>query len=156
MMNSNYTRKIILPHGFKNRDDTIIKKIQIRGLNGFDEEFLNTMVIEDSNNSFSYPIKTNMLLSRIINFLNVNDRDKKYDDSEKLDIIKKMTIGDRVYIILYLRMMTFGDTFQIDLQCDSCTNLMSIDLSISGIINNSLAQQSNVHYEYVDDIQTDN
>ena len=154
MMNSNYTREIILPHGFKNKNNALIKKIQIRALNGFDEEFLNNLALEDGN-SISYPIKTNMLLSRIINFFDVNDRYKKYDESEKLDIIKKMTIGDRVYVILYLRMITFGDTFQIDLQCNSCKNLMSIDLSIVAIINNSLNTQNNKHYEYVADIQTD-
>jgi len=155
IMNSKYTRDIILPHGFKNMDNALIKKIQIRALNGFDEEFLNTLEIEDGANSFSYPIKTNMLLNRIINFFDVNDQYKKYKESEKLEILKKMTIGDRVYIILYLRMITFGDTFQIDLQCESCKNLMSIDLSIGAIINNSLSAQNNKHYEYVSDIQTD-
>ena len=81
-MNNNYTREIILPHGFINRNNTLIKKIQIRSLNGFDEEFLNTMVRENGN-SIPYPIKTNMLLSRIINFLDINDQYKKYDESEK-------------------------------------------------------------------------
>ena len=75
---------------------------------------------------------------------------------KKLDIIKKMTIGDRVYIILYLRMITFGDTIPIDLQCDSCKNLMSVDLFIRAIINNSLSTKNNNHHEYVSNIHTDN
>jgi hypothetical protein len=150
-----YSKEITLIHGFKNRENGLFKKIQIRALNGFDEEFLNTLEMENGIN-LPYPIKTNMLLSRVINIFDGNDHYKKYNESEKLDILKKMTIGDRVYMILYLRKLTFGDTFQIDIPCDSCRNLMSIDLSIDTIINNSLVTQNKVYCEYVSNIQTDN
>jgi len=157
MNNSKYLREISLMHGFNNRENhPLIKKIQIRPLNGFDEEFLNTLEIENGINVLPYPIKTNMLLNRVINIFDTNDPYKKYDESEKLNILKKMTIGDRVYIILYLRKLTFGNTFQIDIPCDSCRNLMSIDLSIDAIINNSLATQNNrMDYEYVSNKKTD-
>ena len=156
ILNTRYSREINLIHGYKNKKNDLIKKIQIRALNGFDEEFLNTLEIENGIN-LPYPIKTNMLLNRVINIFDIDDQYKKYKESEKLDILKKMTIGDRVQIILYLRKLTFGDIFQIDIPCEFCKNLMSIDLFIDDIINNSLSiQKNNVHYEYISNIQTGN
>ena len=56
-------------------------------------------------------------------------------------MVKKLTIGDRVLLILHLRQSIFGDTFQIDIQCGSCNEFMSIDLSINAILDNSLPKQ---------------
>jgi hypothetical protein len=153
-MNSKYLHKIDLVHGFKNKENNLIKKVQLRALDGFDEEFITNMDIENdgtrsSSSYYSYPIKTTILLSRIISFYDIDDQYKKYTENEKIDIVKKMTIGDRVLIILYLRKITFGDTFQIEFQCNFCKNFMSIDLSIQAIINNTLSTIQNKHYENV-------
>ncbi|MGH9980753.1 MAG: hypothetical protein ACRD6U_04265 [Nitrososphaeraceae archaeon] len=145
-----YIKEISLIHGVKDLDNKLIKKIQIRSLNGFDEEFMNEMETQD----LPYPVKTSRLLNRIVNFYDDdNDNDnEKYDENAKLALVRNITIGDRSCIIFYLRQLTFGDIFQFDVQCDSCKKFMSIDLSIATILDHSLSKQNK---QYVLDEDTD-
>jgi hypothetical protein len=124
-------KELLLIHGIKNKDNKLIKRIKLRSLDGFDEEFLNAMESED----LLFPFKTSQLLSRIVSFGN-----ERLDENDKLAMVKKMTIGDRIFLILQLRQLTFGDILQIDIKCGSCEEVMAIDLSVTTLLDHSLSK----------------
>lgn len=114
-----------IPNGFQ-IDNTWIKQVQIRELNGHDEQLIA------STQNFFPPFKTSLLLRRVTKFTNL---------SHKLDLqqtIRNLTVGDRIAIILHLRKITFGTTLYCTIQCPNCKEKLSIDLAI-----NSLLQPAN-------------
>jgi hypothetical protein len=141
-----FIKEINLIHGIRdidnNNNNKLINKIQIRCLDGFDEELLNEMEKQD----FSNPFKTSVLLSRIIS-VGFGDKQKKQDENQKLSMVRNMIIGDRICVLLNLRQLVFGDIFQFEVKCDSCQEFMSIDMSISEILNYSLSKQ-NTEYNF--------
>jgi hypothetical protein len=136
-----FIKEITLIHGLLDKNNKLIRQIQVRSLNGFDEEFLNEMETE----GLPYPIKTSNLLSRIVDFRNL-----KHDENVNLDMVRNMTIGDRICVIFHLRQLTFGDLFQFDVECTLCKKFMSIELSIATILDNFVSNQ-NLHYDLDED-----
>ena len=126
-----YVKELSLIHGIKNKENKIIKRVKLRSLDGFDEEFLNSMDSAD----LSFPFKTSQLLSRIISF-----GIEKIDKDDRLAMVRKMTIGDRIFLILQLRHLTFGDIIELNFNCGSCDELIAIELSLTTLLDHSLSK----------------
>jgi hypothetical protein len=137
-----FSKEVLLVHGIKDIENKFIRRAQLKILDGYDEEFLNTMESKD----LPFPVKTSYVLCRIASFEN-----KDYDETFKLPMVKNLTIGDRVLLILHLRQILFGDTIPIDLRCRSCNEFMSIELSINAILDHFLSMQD---FEYTLDRET--
>lgn len=109
-----------IPYGFPDKGRWI-HSVKMRQFNGYDEEYL-----ADSW-SLPIPIRTTEFLGRIVMF----ERVQKSDNRE---IIKRLTVGDRVALILHTRRLIFGDKLECVLICPDCKEEMSFTLSVNGLL----------------------
>lgn len=116
-----------LPHGFAS-NGSWIRKVELRPLNGFDEQYVAEII------DLPAFIRTTHILQRVITF-----RKTIHDRKEA---IRHLTIGDRIYLLLHLRMLTFGNNLPCVLGCPSCKESMSLDLSINDLLQKSKVPQS--------------
>jgi hypothetical protein len=110
-----------IPNGFP-VGDLWVREAEVRSLNGFDEQLL--AACRDSSVSF----KISMLLERVVTFGKL---------TLKLDIresVRKMTVGDRIALLLHLRKAAFGDKMPSVLTCPACESPMSLDLSVTSLL----------------------
>ncbi len=109
-------------------------QVQLRQLNGYDEQY----IAEIQDGHYSIPFRTTTLLSRVIKKFGNNKL--KLSESETRRIVQKFTIGDRVALMLHLRRLTFGDTLRCTVSCPSCKVPLSLDLSISSLLQPPILQ----------------
>jgi hypothetical protein len=110
-----------IPHGFPS-SDRWVQKTEIRQLNGYDEQALAAI-----HNDFS-PYKTTLLLSRTVTF---GDLSEKQNAKE---IIRHLTVGDRVALTLQLRKACFGPILNSVLECPACKEQLSLDIPINSLL----------------------
>lgn len=111
----------LIPNGFPH-NGSWIQQAELRQLNGHDEQLL----AEIWNSSL--PLKTTALLERIVTF------GKSVAIPEIREIIRSLTVGDRVALMLHLRKLTFGDKLSCVLTCPDCKESMSLELSTSTLL----------------------
>jgi hypothetical protein len=147
----NMNRAIVtIPHGFLN-NGSWLNKAEIRQLDGYDEQYLQEIW------NYPLPFRITALLERvIINFENViiggvnqNSNDDYYHNIREL--IRHLTVGDRVALMLHLRRLTFGDKIQCTIVCPACKEAMSLDTPASNLIQPPILQPKS---EYI--VNTDN
>lgn len=109
-----------IPHGIQ-INCSWIRYALLRELNGYDEELLAKMSSEP------YPYRTTVLLSRITRF-------PIHFSMHNSEMIRRLVIGDRIALLLHMRRMIFGDKFHCVLLCHKCRKDMSLDLSISSLL----------------------
>lgn len=123
-------RRIVaqIPHGFQADNNAVwINHVTIREFIGYDEQLLA------SSQNFFTPIKTSLLLAKIVEFKNTNNNFFS-SDFDVLQIIRNLTVGDRVALILQLRKITLGNILHCIIHCPNCAEKLSIDLPIDSIL----------------------
>ncbi len=110
-----------IPNGFL-AGDSWVRQAEIRELNGFDEQHLAF------SQSYFPPFRTTLLLERVVSF---SSSPKKLDLHET---VRNLPVGDRVALILHLQKITFGDVLHCMLQCPSCKEQLSIDISVDSLL----------------------
>ena len=94
---------ISLPHGFVN-DGVWIREVKLRQLNGYDVKY------SQDTKELPLPIRVSKLLQRVIIF-----ERKSSDLSDKEEqLVRYLTVGDRIYLMLELCGFTFGDKLQLN------------------------------------------
>jgi len=110
-----------IPHGFQ-AGSSWIRQATVQELSGYDEQLIV------STQNFSPPIKTSLLLERVVEFTNLPP------NLDLLETIRELPVGDRITLILHLRKITFGSTLYCTIQCPLCTANLSLDLSIDSLL----------------------
>lgn len=128
---------VTIPHGIP-INGSWLRQVGLRELNGYDEQLL----AEASN--YPLPFRTTALLERVIKFGNGTV------ESSNTEIIRRLTEGDRIALILHIRRMTFGDKLQCVLSCSNCKEGISLDLSILDLLQPSIPDPSS---EYVVNVE---
>lgn len=113
---------VTLPGGLVIKDK-VIRQVQVKELNGEDEEALAKA---------SQAANPLVFLDRLIKCGVVKIGDEPSIDNEKL--LSQMLIGDREAIILGIRKVTYGDSLDVDdWTCPTCGNKSDLSMDISDI-----------------------
>src|SRR5688572_19326013 len=96
-----------LTHGIHLDAGQVIKKASLRQIDGSDGQFLADISIDRT------PVHhiSISLLERLASFENVQDTNRKRQ------VLRNMSIGDRVALMLHMRSMALGDTMQCIICC---------------------------------------
>lgn len=113
-----------IPHGIA-VGNLWLRKVLIREMNGYDEQLISEM------QDYPIPFKTTALLGTIVRF--VDD----INTSNVVAIVRKLTAGDRIALILQIRKLTYGNDFQFHLKCADCQKIMTVDLLITELLQPS-------------------
>jgi hypothetical protein len=97
-----------------------IRSATIRNLTGSDEQMMADMPPSVPPHS-----KVAKLLAAMTSF----------QEGQSEAMIKKMSVGDRVSLLLNARKLMMGDTISCTVDCPKCKKSMSVDLSISKLLN---------------------
>jgi hypothetical protein len=135
MMRKQYT--VLIPHGFPDDGDSWIHTLQMRQLNGYDELYMREM------KDCPLPFRTTSILSRVTNF---GKKEESGSDISREEMVRHLTVGDRIALMLHLRRLTFGDKISCTFSCPSCKEVASLDLSISGLLLEPPSQQPRTEY----------
>jgi hypothetical protein len=114
-----------LPHGFVS-DECCIRQVELRQLNGYDEQY-----ISETRNLPSF-LRATRILERAARLIQTNCNIE--------EALRRLTIGDRIDLLLHLRMLSFGDNLSCIVVCQACSESMSLDLSISDLLEQSKPQ----------------
>lgn len=106
-----------IPHGIS-VNGSWIQRVGIRELNGYDEQLLAEM------DNYPIPFRTTALLEKVVSFGQVGS-------NNNAKLVRQLTAGDRIALMLQIRMMTFEDKLSCTLSCPECKESMSMDLSAS-------------------------
>lgn len=147
---------IMLPHGVKNERECWVRRVRIRELNGYDEQFLARIIA--GGNFYLHDIITE-LLARVISLpIRKKGRPsssiaaKTSEDpvlagvKRKEKMIAEMTIGDRVALLLHLRRISFGEVAQLETRCPACQEPIASDLAISELVRHMQVQPEVDYY----------
>jgi hypothetical protein len=147
---------IMLPHGVKNERECWVRRVRIRELNGYDEQFLARVIA--GGNFYLHDLVTE-LLARVISLpIRKKGRssspisEKTSEDNvlagvkRKEKMIAEMTIGDRVALLLHLRKISFGDVAQLETRCPACQEPIASDLAISELVKHMQVQPEVDYY----------
>jgi len=115
---------VSIPHGLEYKGN-IIQHARLRELNGHDEHYITS-----EGNNLPVSILVTKFLSRLLKFENESEK----TGSKKEEMIRNLSIGDRVYLLLQVRRLTFGDTMQCILVCPSCTQVISFDMDVKKLL----------------------
>ena len=130
MMN---TAIVTIPHGIS-IDGSWFQQVTLRELNGYDEQQSAEMI------NYPLPFRTTVLLARVARFENGSADAATTESDNTTEIVRQLTAGDRVALMLHIRRLTFGDNLQCILSCPGCRESISLDLSVSKFlqpVNNS-------------------
>jgi hypothetical protein len=140
----------MVPHGVTVDGKKWLRLIRLRQVTGHDEQYLSNL-----DTSLSPPIKTTELLSRVTAFLNepgqpshswsqrINRGVIEIDSSipttgycglDVKELVRKLTIGDRIALLLHLRQLMFGNDIDAETSCPSCGKVVSLDLSVLSLL----------------------
>jgi hypothetical protein len=112
---------VIMRHGFENKNNgSRINQASLRQLNGYDEQYLAAI------ENLPIPVRTTALLERVVSFQDGNGD----CTTTQYEVIRQLTIGDRVALMLHLRRLSFGDGLHSVVSCPSCRESMSLDSSV--------------------------
>lgn len=108
-----------LPCGFLAADGVLHTEVELREINGKDEDMLGSKQVPDSK-------KLGQLIASCITRLGTIT-----DKGVIAAAVPEMLIGDRVFLTLAIRRTSLGDSYPYSDKCPSCEreSLMSIDLS---------------------------
>jgi hypothetical protein len=108
---------VSLPNGLLS-DGSRVRNARLRELNGYDEQLFG-----EPEGTGSSPLRTTELLDRVAT-LEPSSR-----STTNRDLVRQLTAGDRVALLLQLRRLTFGDKMGCVVTCPYCAEEMSVELS---------------------------
>jgi hypothetical protein len=112
----------LLPGGYVDADCELLREVEIAALSGRDEELISP------RQPISNPALLTLLLSRCVLRLG-----RVRPVSE--DLVRRLLVADRQFLLLKLRQMTFGDHVQSTVQCpwELCREKIDIDFFLQDI-----------------------
>lgn len=110
-----------LPHGLV-IDGSRVRTARIRELNGRDERLLGRQ-----DRSVIPAVRTTELLGRVATLGDTAE-------GARPDLARRLTVGDRVTLLLQLRRVTFGDRIDCVVTCPLCGGEMSVELSVDRLL----------------------
>jgi hypothetical protein len=111
-----------LPHGFSS-DGSWARTATLRELNGYDE-----LEFAEMDGLGSPAARTTALLSRVAGFGEAGG------SKDGREIVRDLTVGDRVALMLQLRRLTLGDRIECTIACPACAEDMSLSLSAGNLL----------------------
>ena len=130
---------VSLPHGLS-VDGSWVRTAHLRELNGYDEQHLYETI---DSSPFTRSIS---VLERVVSF---GDR----ASSAIRDVLTRLPIGDMTALILQMRKMTFGENLHCLITCPACRVEMSVDLKISQLLEEPLAEPKETYETRVSDFK---
>jgi hypothetical protein len=109
----------LLPGGLVLGEDRRLYRAMLRPLSGREEEWLAY------HPQMANAARTSWLLRACLLWLD--------DAPVTMDLVRKLLIGDRDYLILQLRRITLGDDFHVVIRCPACENKMDADFRASEV-----------------------
>ncbi|MDH3657585.1 MAG: hypothetical protein OEM77_05560 [Nitrosopumilus sp.] len=125
---------VTLSHGLQSSESKLYH-VKLRELNGFDEQFL-----ESIKNELPAFLQTTELLKKTTLF------ESEMTKIQKDELFKTLTIGDRICLLLNLRKITFGNSLSCIMTCDSCKEKASFELDIDSLLNLGTKQIKTENY----------
>lgn len=110
---------VTLSHGFV-IGNTRHRHVSLRELNGYDEQFLDSI-----KNELPIFLQSMELIKRVASLENAPDCTN--------DVFKNLSVGDRIKILLNVRELVFGNVLQCVTSCPSCLEKISIDINIDDL-----------------------
>ena len=157
--------QIRIPHGVSYDGNSWLRSLYVRELNGYDERYLSAL-----REDIPLSAKTTELLARVTILPAIDgspieeDEDEGAEEEEQskksrrfvsktsfllniADIVSRMTLGDRIAILLHLRRLTFGEIMSCEINCQSCKEIISMRISVSDMLQPSTELQPKSEYE---------
>ncbi|MCL4436306.1 MAG: hypothetical protein M1503_02945 [Thaumarchaeota archaeon] len=114
---------ILLPHGvISGPKTTWVRTAKLRQLVGYDEQALYEIPSDLPLHS-----RVTSLLERLVTFADT-------DEEETRAILKQISIGDRVALLLKARELILGNSIKCTITCASCSGNISLDLSVLDLL----------------------
>lgn len=111
--------RCILPGGLVLEHDRLLREAELRPLSGREEEWL-----------VRYPAApVSVAVTRLLSACLVRIDEMKMTPA----LVRRLLVGDRDYLVLQLRRLTLGDTFQATLPCPSCAAKMDLEFSADDV-----------------------
>jgi hypothetical protein len=109
----------VLPGGLILDDDRRLTRVELRPLTGFEEEW-----IAGHPDAPSAEIATHLLSACVV---------RLDDATTSRDLVQRLLVGDRDYVILQLRRITLGDRIQAVFACPACGAKLDVTFSTDAI-----------------------
>lgn len=113
---------VSLPHGFLS-DGSWVRSARLRELNGYDQ-----LIFGRPDSPMLPAARTTELLDRVATLA-----DGSASNSNR-ELVRQLTVGDRVALMLHLRRLTFGDRIECIVTCPACSAEMSVELSVGRLL----------------------
>jgi len=123
---------VSIPHGLEYKGD-VIHYAQLRKMNGYDEQYLT-----NAGKNIPVSILVTKFLSRLLKF----EKDSEKIRSNNEEMVRNLSIGDRVALMLQVRRLTFGDIMQCVLACPYCKQAISFDIDIKTLLDLKIKPQA--------------
>ena len=126
----------ILPGGYMLPDGTCYQTVKLRQLTGREEEMiLDGDANSDYNNNSSSNNNNNNVITLLTQILTNCIESIGPIKEINADIVRRLLICDRDYLLLKLRQITFGNRIDAQVQCpnESCRKPMHIDFDLKNI-----------------------
>ena len=120
------TFAVTIPHGICVDDNSWIREVEIREINGYDEQQLA------QTRHYPIPIRSSALIQRLVQLIKRDIQLAAEIDKKKF--VQLLTQGDRIALILNIRRLIFGDEISCTISCPNCKELISFDLSVSELL----------------------
>ncbi len=117
---------VSLPHGFSS-GGSWVQSAQLRELNGYDEQYLGEI------EGLPPPQWTTELLYRVATF-------EASPAESNRDLVRHLTAGDRVALLLQLRRRALGERLECIITCPDCGDEMSFGLSVRELLQPRLRE----------------
>lgn len=115
--------RVTVPRGIAGLDKSLwVRRVLLRRLVGDDERLLAELSGE--------PLHTRALalLERVTSFC-------EGEEGNTANLLRRLSIGDRVALLLQLRRMELGDNLDCTVSCAKCGKTLSVILSVTSLLN---------------------
>jgi hypothetical protein len=131
-------QEFMLPNGVFADDGRCLRRGRLRPLGGADEEWIRSLP-----SGTRRPALVSAILGRLVTDI---------EDQALPDLIRRLTLRDRDFLLLEVRRRTFGDQFSLVLVCPraSCGAKLDLDIEVSGLPIDERPRQAR-HRVRVDD-----
>lgn len=130
---------VVLPGGFRRTDGSVVRTVQIRELNGADEEALARA--SRSNDLLAY---YRTLMERCL--IKVGSASVEQNDP----VFDQLLIGDRDAILLQTRIATYGPEYETRISCPKCSQDSDVAFDLSEAVPVRTLADPEIGFRHVD------